>query len=698
MSAFWNTDRRPPLTPDPSPARGEGRRLARETRGTRLSVRCWNSSPLSPRGRGAGGEGAPRRAVGFFGPLLFLAISVIGPHARADESIDRLVRLVGRDAGLCVEIPKLEETVTAFERGEFFQRLQRSRIYAEWQSGGEYRHARGIVTVIENFTGKSFRQFFHDMFGRAVVVAVYAEHGAGMSAIMLTETASREALDGVIEGWNRAEEQQTEAIDFGGQTYYKRTCGAKEGPGRLVLFYCKLDRTLMLTDREEWIRRSLSLARDNRAQDSLLNDPAYQAARKSLQGGQAARAYVNPRAWDRVLGVTASVEQTATGAANSAGTANPAAPPTAVTKALRDAWRRCQWLAFGVEVDRGIVVEAVAHYSMDGISERGREWLRSMAGPADFLRLVPHDALVVVAGRQAFGDLMKQLAPQNEPGALDSVRQVSRGLLLGLDPFEDVLPAFRENFGAYLVPRKDARPDELPLDGLFAAELPPVDTTIPAGARAADGERPPTFREALDNGLNIGLNLAAAYFNMGSSGKPAVVRTENSYPVRTRWIDSLGPYQPAYSLTSRFLVLATSPQEIRHFVARERSKSPGTIPPAIESLAKRYFPQENQLIYIDTAAIRRFLVEHGQQLVQHAARVRSISSGDANEILTQFLDVASLFDAVFAAGRIGEGNARLVIGGVIQRDSLAKAAPKDSAAGQPAGAKAVVPSKASHSE
>jgi hypothetical protein len=91
-------------------------------------------------------------------------------------------------------------------------------------------------------------------------------------------------------------------------------------------------------------------------------------------------------------------------------------------------------------------------------------------------------------------------------------------------------------------------------------------------------------------------------------------------------------------------------------------------------LAKRYFPKENQVLYIDTAGIRRFLVEHGQQLVQHAARVRSISSADANEVLTHFLDVATLFDSVFAAGRIGEGSARLVVGGVIQPESVAKAA------------------------
>jgi hypothetical protein len=626
------------------------------------------------------------RAVRLLRPLLVVVLCAAGSLAFGDDAVDRLVRLVGPDAGLCVEIPRLEETVTAFERGEFFQRLQRSRIFADWQSGKEYRHARGIVTVIENFTGKSFRQFFHDMFGRAVVVAVYAEPGQQMSAIMLTETSSREALEGVIEGWNRAEPQQTDAIEFAGQTYYRRTCSANGGPGKLVLFYCKLDRTLMLTDREEWIRRSLTLARATDPNESLLGLPAYQAARKSLQGNEAARAYVNPRAWDGVLGFTDAQSSRSSAPAGkssahpTSGTTTAAPQPTALAKALEGAWRRCEWLALGLQVDRGIVVEAVARYSMDGITDRGRQWIRSMSGPADFLRLVPPDAMVVVAGRQAFGDLLKQLAPRNEAGALDSLRQVSRGLLLGLDPFEDVLPAFRENFGAYLVPRKDSKPDELPLDGLVAAELPPAEAIIAPRTGATTSERQPSFRDALDNGLNIGLNLGAAYFNMRSTGKPAVVRTESSGPARTRWIDSLGPYQPAYSLTSRFLVFATSPQAVRQFLSREVSSAPGGGPPTIAALAKRYFPTENQVIYIDTAAIRRFLVEHGRELVQHATRVRSISTGDANEVLTHFLDVASLFDSVFAAGRISEGSARLVVGGVIQPEAVAKAVPLSGAA------------------
>jgi hypothetical protein len=59
------------------------------------------------------------------------------------------------------------------------------------------------------------------------------------------------------------------------------------------------------------------------------------------------------------------------------------------------------------------------------------------------------------------------------------------------------------------------------------------------------------------------------------------------------------------------------------------------------------------LLFIDTAAIRRFLHAHGPQLIQHAIRVRSITSEHAEKTLAKFLDVAGLFDTVFAAARLG---------------------------------------------
>jgi hypothetical protein len=63
--------------------------------------------------------------------------------------------------------------------------------------------------------------------------------------------------------------------------------------------------------------------------------------------------------------------------------------------------------------------------------------------------------------------------------------------------------------------------------------------------------------------------------------------------------------------------------------------------------------------------MRQFLETHGKQLIEHAVRVGSIPPAHAEKALAKFMDVTGLFDAVFVAARLGDGSARIVIGGVV---------------------------------
>jgi hypothetical protein len=59
----------------------------------------------------------------FIRPLLLGVILAAAPFLYADEAMDRLVRLVGpRRGDFASRFPRLDETLTAFEQGEFFQR------------------------------------------------------------------------------------------------------------------------------------------------------------------------------------------------------------------------------------------------------------------------------------------------------------------------------------------------------------------------------------------------------------------------------------------------------------------------------------------------------------------------------------------------------------------------------------------------
>ncbi len=384
-------------------------------------------------------------------PLLLCAIVAAAPLLYGDEVMDRLVRLVGRDAGLCVEVPHLDESLTTFEQSEFFQRLNRSKIYADWKTGIQHRKLAELAALVEKHSGKPARQFLREVFGTAVVVAAYAEPGPKMSAILMSEATSREALDSAIAAWNRVEPPQIESITFSTHTYYRRTCAPKPGHPSVTLYYATLGRVLLLSDREELMRRTLALSDQSNAVGSVLELPAFQQARRSLGSSCAARAYLNPRAFDGMLGVQDAVSEVSKLAAPSKVSQSPAC------RTIQEAWRRCEWLALGVQIDRGIVVEGIAQYRTSGMSDTAVRLIRSMAGPAELLRLAPPDAFVVLACRQPFGTFLRHLLigqAKEQPSAdWESFRQVSRGVLLGLDLIDDVLPAFRENIGGYLVPR-----------------------------------------------------------------------------------------------------------------------------------------------------------------------------------------------------------------------------------------------------
>jgi hypothetical protein len=629
-------------------------------------------------------------------PVLLCVIVAAAPLVYADEVMDRLVRLVGRDAGLCVEVPHLDESLTAFEQSEFFQRLVRSKIYAEWRTGIQHRKLAEIAAVVEKHTGKPARQFIREVFGTAVVVAAYAEPGPRMSAILMSEATSRETLESALAAWNRVEPPQIETITFSTHTYFKRTCAPKPGRPSVTLYYATLDRILLLSDREELVRRTLALSDRKNSSESVLDLAEFQQARLSLGSNCAARAYLNPRAFDAMLSVHASGSETSRLAAPNKVEESP------VCRTIQAAWRRCEWLALGVQIDRGIVVEGIAQYRTNGMSETAMRLIHSMAGPAELMRLAPPDAFVVLACRQPFGTFLRHLLigqAKEQPSAdWESFRQVSRGVLLGLDLIDDVLPSFRENIGGYLVPRSGAKPGELPFDGLLAAELPSHESSInnhpspirpnetgpkePALRDNGPAHGRPTVRDAVDNGLNMTLNAAAAYFNMRANGTPAIVRTEIKPESGThlRWLEGLGPYRPAYGMTPRYLVLSTSPQAVMTFAKRESEEharpaaqaASGQGPAGIAELAARYFPKENQILYIDTVAIRRFLDTHGQQLIEHAVRVGSIPPAHAEKALAKFVDVTGLFDAVFVAARLGDGSARLVIGGIVNVPATAE--------------------------
>jgi hypothetical protein len=226
------------------------------------------------------------------------------------------------------------------------------------------------------------------------------------------------------------------------------------------------------------------------------------------------------------------------------------------------------------------------------------------------------------------------------------------------------------------VPRTGSSPeadDAFPLDGLVSFEF----ASIGAKSENAKSESKVSLRDALDNGLNTGLNLSAAFFNSGSSKTPAVVRTKDSNGAIIRWIDGLSAYRHTVTLAADHLAFASSPELATKFVdtANTGASSPHK---GLNRCREAYFPDDNQIIYVDVASLRKLMEEYRSRLVKRAAEASALSTTDCEERLTRLLDVSSLVDSAFLAGHINGTRLHLVFGGVVDSTAPTNSAPENS--------------------
>jgi len=576
--------------------------------------------------------------------------------AAAQTSADSrpLTRLVTADVGLCVEVSQFAKTWPAFAQSDFFKRFERLSFYQKWKAGREFRKLLRTRAGIEAITGKPFARFADEIFGDEVVVAIYADGRGGAQGVLLTRATSVDVLNAAIESWDRAEQPVTSPRGESGRRFFRRVVGRKPGKTE-TLYYARLGRTLAVSDHEAMIRRVIDLDRasssarrgDDSSGKSLLESAVYQRAAGSLPAKTVASVYLNPRAWDDLF---------------PGGSQRPGAE-----QVLAALWRRCRSMIVSLRLDQGVVFDAVVDYDGTGVPEEWTRFVRQSAGSPMFFRKVPRRALLAFGGRFSPTSLQKMINREiaaSPRSRWDSIRQVSRGLLLGLDVVDDVLPKLGPNWGIYLVPRTQGTKSKAgtglpPVNGLLAIELAADDSTTPGR---------PALRAALENGLNTGLNILAAMHNSQSSGPPAIVRTRRRKSGVVHWIEGIDGYLPAYALTPTHLIFAGSPQLVDEFLDAD-PRTAVVSSPEYAHLSQTCFPGAGQLLLIQVAALHELAREHADFFLRKAATSAKAPTRRARERFQNAREFLTLFDVAFIAARITDDRVRLVIGGVTQHEA-----------------------------
>ena len=566
-----------------------------------------------------------------------LAVVVLIGHCLSRVGVGQdLLTLVRSDVGICIEAHDLARRLPQARQSRFFRHLESLPLYDKWLSSPEFRKLDQARAYLETLAGKPFHRLAAELFGESVVVAIYPRAENDPAAVVLLRASSEAALADAVDIWNRLENAETRMIDYGDIAYAHRRAG--RGDKSETQFYVQAGPVLAMSDREAMIQQVIDLLAPTAPVERLSESEPYVRARSTLAPETMISAYLNPRVWDAaVLKEEAPVQDEG--------------DPFA--RQMRRMWKELDSAIVGVRVDTGVIVESILQYTPSGRSDNSAPESPQSRDPK-FLKAVPDDAIIAAGGRIDLTALAEWSGREDtllRAPQWQRFRRVARGLLMGRDLFDDVLPRLGPAWFAYAI---TDGPTSAPADMLLAIEL----------SEEAEGSGEDSDSDsALDNALGTGLNLAAVARNSQSSAETAVVRSARLGEARLRWIQSLGPFEPGYAVSEAAAVIASSPELLRRYLDRS-STSSLVERPDFAALAASYFPAADQVLYADIAALRSFIRRHRRALIGHLSESES-----AQQQVDRLVAALSLFDDAFAAAAAEPGRLRITFGGVVREET-----------------------------
>lgn len=589
--------------------------------------------------------------------LLALSIALLGGNraAWAASAPDELLKLVPSDVGLCVEFRDLEHELPRIHNSRIAERFRETPIYRAWTSSRQHEQLVRVSAAIEKGTGQPVPELARQLFGRELVLALLQPPGRPATGVLLTRASSGEFLQKAVGLWNALDGKEASAREYAGQTYFSASRPERSKRPPETVYYLVRDDILALSDNEPMIRRVAALARAigkepgqqpgrENQESSLAESSLYREARADLPQQCLASIFLNPRAWDGMLGIERAAEADDVGA-----------------RLIAQVWRGCRSLMVGLRAQDGLIVDVVA--SVDS-QRAGTGWERLVAqssGAADFVGRVPADALGVMTGRGTFGEfatLVASLIRPQDSQAMQRTRQVARGLALGRDPLSEGLQLLHGNWGIYLqasAPKAEgADTEQLPIQAVAAWELPET-------SDAVEQRGGPSLRKALENAVEFGLNLWAADRNSKRGEPLTVIRSAAHGSVQVRWLEGLGVASPAYAFVERYFVVATTPKVLEQFVKRNAAQSLLQFS-EYKRLSEAHFPGASHVMYVNLAALRHTLSEQRPTITAQLARIGNATVEQVESRLERLDPLLNLVDGAFATATLKADRLRLVFG------------------------------------
>ncbi|MDB5385102.1 MAG: hypothetical protein JWM11_748 [Planctomycetaceae bacterium] len=578
---------------------------------------------------------------------LCLVLNFSGLASAAEESRVVLTQLVPANAGLVIEVRGLTDQAKKLAQSSIAQRIQQHSAWQQVLNSSEIKKLQELDQGVRQITEHSLMEWLDTVVGREAILAISPSELVGGQAekpqfLLLTRLKQREDLNVILAAWNKLEGRQETSYEHRGQPYFSRQ---KTGQPDSTVFYAQLDDVVVLSDRKSSMTQVLDLGKAGPTANSLANSQRFQKTFQLLNPAAAIRVFIQPAVWHdkaQVEGKASEVESKASGDAGE--------------RFVRQAWSNCHAVGVGIRFESGIIAEAVVLSDVLANHPQWRKFVERTAGSPAFLARVPRTAVLAFGGRHDLATLsewgLSQLPPE-QIKQLKSVRQMVRGLLMGRDLLDDVLPQLPADFGGFIVPRNALDLKAAPVDGLIAVSLPARESPDLQPSKAP-------YRNALSNAVQTGFSMLTAFHNAASSDD-ASLEDEDLNGVALHWIDSLGPYQPAYALSQDYLLVASSPRLIRNFLTQSATETW-----ASDSEMRKFrdacFADASQVLAFHGRLARDFVGQHREFFVQQLVAAHKLSPAEASKRLDRMLEWVQLSDAVVIATTFSADHVKIVLG------------------------------------
>ena len=640
---------------------------------------------------------AVRRAVAWFSSAcVALLLFALALPARAVD----LATLVPDDIGMCFQARDLVEHGGRFFDSELFRRLMVFEPAAEFLE--EYANRpRQVGQILADKMGIPREEFGEKAFGQRSMLAIWPgefRSSADSRLLFLAETDSAEFAQRMVEVFGETLDQpgvlvRSEEVSHAGARYSVRV---RRGEKRLEICLAAVDNVFLLASGESLMRQSLELrTKSQPAPRSLAAYPPYQAAQRHQQADSPMSLVILPKRWLDL--VTERLDDDDAKQPYEAG----------AKQAVLDGWRVADYWIFAIRTGDRLSLESYLHFE----PERKPAWLDQMArgteNQATFLNHVPADAVVAYAGKvnvSEIGYLFLVGAASGDGlklGNLDDIRQATRGMMMGLDPIDDILPSMGPDVGFFISRTRPLPPAQPPVvtdaetsrvnsdsaagddrakvvpdprpphenndGGENAATTPKpakLDSTKPTwlemvigvrtNPRPVDDKRPDA-KLALDNGLRTAMVLAAGVENAKRGQRSAQVAVTRVGDLKLTTLSGLEQMPPGMDLTytfvNDFFIGGLSLGTVKRSAGLDQAESL-----AAQTRFRRLLDdsagQPAQLLYIDCLALRNMLGEDPDLLFQTFSPFREMTQADARKSQELVKQLLSLTDTFLLTARV----------------------------------------------